>query len=381
VGLIMNAKPNLLLLTALLLTMFTIDSMAQDKHDRLYRIRVNDKYGFIDRQGRVIVPPTLVDAEEFSEGLALVTKKDRVGFIDSHGRMVIEPVFYRAESFADGLALVLAAGGEKNNGVWAYVDRTGKIVFRLFDYVYPSFDPQSFSEGLAAYCKNEKWGYIDKTGKTVIEPQFDRAFAFSEGLAKVRVGEFYGFIDPEGKIVIKPQFPRPYTVDILLRPRPTDYDLSFHDGLAAMGIAPDHQWGYIDQTGNVVFMISRNHHSPFSFSEGLVKMRNDAGAGFFDTKGNVAIEPRWGTVEDFSEGLAAAEWRNSSRTPCEHNNCWGYIDRHGKVVIDRQFSTARPFQGGLAWVSITIPRLNWSDSYKQGYIDQTGKFVWSMIIR
>src|SRR5215510_14776398 len=109
----MKAIPTLLLITALLLTMLNSESKAQDKHDRLYRIRVNDKYGFIDRQGRVVVPPTLADAAEFSEGLALVTKKDRVGFIDPQGNMVIEPVFTRAESFADGLALLLAAGGEK----------------------------------------------------------------------------------------------------------------------------------------------------------------------------------------------------------------------------------------------------------------------------
>jgi hypothetical protein len=378
----MKAKRNLLLLAGLLLTMFNIESSAQDQHDRLYRIRVNDKYGFINRQGRVVVPPTLANAEEFSEGLALVTKKDRVGFIDSHGTMVIEPVFYRAESFADGLALVLAAGGEKGNGVWAYIDRTGKIVFQLFDYSYPSFDPQSFSEGLAAYCKNDKWGYIDKSGKTVIEPQFDRAFAFSEGLAKVRVGEQYGFINSLGQFVIKPQFPRPVTVDILMRPRPTDHDLSFHDGLASVETWPDHQWAYIDQTGKVVFRIPPNHYSRFSFSEGLVRMRNAAGdEGFFDTKGKVAIEGVWRMVEDFSGGLAAVEWRNSTQTPCEHNNCWGYIDHSGKVVIGPRFSTAQSFHGDLAWVSITIPRLNWSDSYKQGYIDRTGKFVWSIIIR
>ena len=378
----MKVEPRLLLMSVLLLFMITSESKAQDMHGRLYRIRVNDKYGFIDRQGTVVVPPTLADAEEFSEGLALVTKRDRVGFIDSHGSMVIEPVFYRAESFADGLALVLAPGGEKNNGVWAYIDRTGKIVFHLFDYFYPSYDPQSFSEGLAAYCKNDKWGYIDKSGKTVIEPQFDRAFAFSEGLAKVRIGEHYGFINSQGQLVIKPQFPRPYAPDILMRPHPTDHDLRFHDARASVGIGPHHQWAYIDQTGKVIFTIPPNHYSPFSFSEGLAKMRDASGdEGFFDTKGNVAIEPRWRNVEDFSEGLAAVEWRNSSQTPCENNNCWGYIDHNGKPVIERQFSTARSFQGDLAWVSITIPRFNYSDSYKQGYIDRTGKFVWSMIIR
>jgi hypothetical protein len=377
----MKVEPRLLLISVLLLFMITSESKAQDKHDRLYRIRVNDKYGFIDRQGQVVVPPTLADAEEFSEGLALVAKKDRAGFIDSHGRMVIEPRFYRAESFADGLALVLAPGGEKNNGVWAYIDRTGKIVFHLFDYSYPSYDPRSFLKVWQPTAKTTSGATSIRAAKRSLS-WFDRAFAFSEGLAKVRIGEQYGFIHHRASSSLKPQFPRPYTPDILLRPHPTDHDLRFHDGRASVGIGPHHQWVYIDQTGKVIFTLPPNHYSPFSFSEGLVKMRDATGdEGFFDTKGQVAIEPRWRNVEDFSEGLAAAEWRNSSQTPCENNNCWGYIDRNGKPVIERQFSTARSFQGGLAWVSITIPRFNYSDSYKQGYIDRTGKFVWSINIR
>jgi hypothetical protein len=35
---------------------------------RLYRVQVNGKYGYIDRTGRVVIPPQYARAEDFSEG-------------------------------------------------------------------------------------------------------------------------------------------------------------------------------------------------------------------------------------------------------------------------------------------------------------------------
>jgi WG containing repeat len=357
-------------------------SSAQEKPERLYRIRVNDKYGFIDKTGKVVVPPAFEEAGEFSEGFACLKKGERFGFIDTTGRFVIEPTFYRADPFSDDLALVLAPGGQNTNGVWGYIGKTGAMVIKLQDFAYPSYEPHSFAEGLAVYYKDGKWGYLDKTGKTVISTQFDWAFAFSEGLAKVRVGEQYGFIDKSGDMVIKPQFPRPYTPDIMGRPHPTDYDLGFHDGLASMEIGATRQWAYIDKTGKVAFAMPHDQYSPFSFSEGLVRIKEAHGnEGFLDTSGNIAIKPVWQTVEAFSEGLAAVEKRNNYQGGCEHNNCWGYVDGVGRVIIEPQFSSAQPFRGGLAWVTTSIPRKNHSDSYRHGYIERTGKFVWSTIAK
>lgn len=45
---------------------------------------------------------------------------------------------------------------------------------------------QTFSEGLAAVCKNGKWGYIDTTGALMIDPQYQEANPFSEGYAIVK---------------------------------------------------------------------------------------------------------------------------------------------------------------------------------------------------
>lgn len=64
--------------------------------------------------------------------------------------------------------------------------------------------------------------------------------------------------------------------------------------------------------------------------------------GFLDTRGQVAIEPRYDQVSAFTEGLAAANLRGK----------WGYIDRAGDVVIPFQYLAAWPFSNGHARVQL-----------------------------
>jgi hypothetical protein len=99
--------------------------------------------GFMDKTGKVVIPPQFDIVWGFAEGLAAVEVDERTGFIDLSGKMVIPPQFRFAYSFSEGLAHI-----EDNHG---------------------------------------RHGYIDKTGKIVIEPKFLQAGPFSEGLAPVQV--------------------------------------------------------------------------------------------------------------------------------------------------------------------------------------------------
>lgn len=373
-------------LIAIFFLTLSIKTNASEKPEMLYKISVsdkrgNDKYGFINKTGKIIVPPIYYEAGEFSEGLAYVKNEERLcGFIDTTGNFVIEPKFYNATFFSEGLAAVVIPEGTDGKGYWAYIDNSGKIVIKLSNF-YP-YNPPPFSDGLALFFKDGKWGYIDKTGKVAIELKFEFAFSFSEGLAKVRIGDKYGFIDIQGSMVIKPQFPRNWTVNMIRKRFPSDYDSPFRNGLALIQKTDESSFtGFIDKTGKTIIDLRPNFNAYFSsFSEGLVHVRDaNYDVVFLDVNGNVAIKSPWRDAEDFAEGLAAVDIRNSSRQSCDNNNCWGYIDKTGNYAIKPQFSSVKPFRGGLAWVWVTIPRGNYSDSYKQGYINKTGKFVWFTI--
>ena len=79
------------------------------------------KWGFIDRAGKVVVPPQFTTAWEFSEGRAGVKIKDKFGFIDQTGKVVIQPQFDKVAEFSEGLAAV------ETGGKWGFVDLSGKI--------------------------------------------------------------------------------------------------------------------------------------------------------------------------------------------------------------------------------------------------------------
>ena len=373
----MRLKKVLFAVTSLAV-LFTCVQMvsAQEDAERLYPIIVKGKYGFIDKTGKVVVPPQYQKAGEFREGLASLLTDTGYGYIDVSGRFVIKPAYGVAEDFSDGLAAVVGPGTQPGKRRRGYIDKTGKMVIDLGEG--DDYYTHSFSEGLAVYYRDRQAGYIDKMGKIVIEPRFDMAFPFSEGLAQVRIGEKYGYIDKEGKMLIEPQFPQPSIADHIGRPHKTDHDNPFREGLASIETGGERGWSVIDKTGKIVFTPDPGNYSPFRFSEGLLRYRAKYREGFLNLDGSVAIQPAWRQVKNFSEGLAPV--LSTEGCPDGLGNCWGFIDKTGAVVIKPYFASADGFKGGLA--KVMTRRTDQKDGrmfFSNGYIDRTGKLVWSVL--
>ena len=129
---------------------------------------------------------------EYYEGLAKVKLNDKYGFIDKTGKEVIPIKYDNAEFFSEGLALV------KLNNKYGFIDKAGKEVIPIkYDDAY------SFSEGLAKVKLNNKYGFIDKTGKEVIPIKYDDAYSFSKisSLALVKLEGKWFYINQKGECV------------------------------------------------------------------------------------------------------------------------------------------------------------------------------------
>jgi hypothetical protein len=112
--------------------------------------------------------------DDFSNGLALVSKGDKKGFVNSEGKLVVPLIYDEAMHFNEGMAAV------KKGGNWGFLDSTGKEAIP-FEYS----EAYSFTDGFGLVIKNNHFGFIDRSGKIAIPMMYDNASSFSEGLAVV----------------------------------------------------------------------------------------------------------------------------------------------------------------------------------------------------
>jgi hypothetical protein len=92
----------------------------------LSRWKIGNKYGFIDRSGKVVIQPKFDLTFHFSEGLAAVQIGHKWGYIDRTGKMVIKPkALAQAEDFHHRLALV-----ETKDGRYGYIDKLGHYAWK-----------------------------------------------------------------------------------------------------------------------------------------------------------------------------------------------------------------------------------------------------------
>ena len=244
---------------------------SNDEYDKTNRV------GYIDKDGQLIIPfefDAIVAGEggeslefnDFSEGLAAVSKNDKYGFIDTKGKVVIELKYEWASSFSDGLTIVSV------EGLYGAIDTQGKTVIpfeyqALADFhdgfataARPPKDPEDYeskygminkqnevvipfmyesmgnlSESLIAVKKDGKWGYVDTKNKAIIPINlaYETVSDFSDGLSAVFNYEEnsdnlkYGYIDKTGKLVIPMQFIKAYWDD-------SEGLIDFNNGIAVV---------------------------------------------------------------------------------------------------------------------------------------------------
>jgi hypothetical protein len=291
------------------------------------------------------------NAGNFSEGLARVPVQGKCGYINLDGKLVIPAQFSHASDFVDGLAAV------KQGNHWGFINLEGTIA------IAPQFDRVSdFRDGLAIAQVNGKQGFIDRSGKWAIEPRFSSVGHFQEGLAVARSQGKYGYIDSRGQFVISPQF---------------DDAGFFNDGMARIDAGGARVY-FINRQGQRVTQPGQ-FTSAIEFTEGLaaiaLTVKGEERWGFIDTTGKVVIAPQFLGVGEFRQGLSVVEVSSSptgSRQDSRQDSKYGYIDRTGKLVIPATFSVAQAFNGDLAAV---IPGGNADEVSLTGYIDRQGKMV------
>jgi hypothetical protein len=125
---------------------------------------VKRQYCILDvKKGTETRLPQYEEVRSFSEGLAAVKLNEKWGYINIKGELVIPYKFKKAYCFHKGTAFVKAEEG------YQIIDKQGNTVLRLPNYDYFG---ETSSEGLAVIYIDGRWGYVDIYGNSTLNPDF-----------------------------------------------------------------------------------------------------------------------------------------------------------------------------------------------------------------
>ena len=131
----------------------------ENKNDYLYLVQTGlttickgDKWGYVNADGKIIVPCIYDFIGEFSDGLAYVSQDWKYGYVNTSGELVVPCIYGSPGNFSDGLAYV------SQNGKYGYINTSGELVVPC---VYD--DAKDFRDRLAPIKKDGQWALLKKT--------------------------------------------------------------------------------------------------------------------------------------------------------------------------------------------------------------------------
>jgi hypothetical protein len=276
-------------------------------------VMIGGKYSLIDPSGKLIADIPYRVLGDFHQGLLRVQANNltdsngkklptKYGFVDHEGKVVIPPQFMPAGEFPDDSSNLPVGGLDRE---WVYFDRTGKIQIRI-PFGEHLENPNPFADGRLRFKEGFNWGYKDASGGWAIPPKYNDARDFANGIAQVQEGDKWITIDIHGKTV-------PPDKKSLRVVGP------YREGLALA--ADNGLMGWVDQREKLAFPL-RKYQKAFAFSGGLARFELDDLYGYLDRSGNIAIPNKYAGADDFEHGLARVEIGGRL----------AYIDTKGQVI-------------------------------------------------
>lgn len=283
-------------------------------------VRIKNKWGFINEEGKVVIPLLYEEVDYFTQnGLCEVKKNHKSGFINTKGEIVV-PIVYNNVRSEQMDNLVIAEKDKK----WAFFDRKGKQLSAfIFDDVYRSWN-EDFSKDAF------------QRGKTTF---------FKNGAALVRNGKEYCFINEK----LEPAFSNNKydsasvfdTYKNAIVKRNGKYGIIKPDGSAKVPI--EYDWlGYFDT----------NHHSSEYYNARKGKIFHIFNKVL--TKIGESFEP---VYNDFSVSTSNVIFKNL-------NHKYGMVHSSGNILIPFEYENLQKQKNGFV-----LGRKNG----KTGVLDKTGK--------
>ena len=401
----------------------------EQDNDNRGRAERKGKYGYIDSNGREVIPANFHYLGTMTAGKCFIFQREdrRMGVMDITGKSTLLPAFDSIYEFSEERAIVEVRDKvNPRKKHFGFIDPHGKNITQV---IYQLAHP--FKNGMAWVVRNDKAGFIDKTGKEIIPPVYDEASDFRFGAAVVRSGTMWNIIDAGGKKLVPlsyvwARFESEDIISISIKegtlykwgfykarqhvfvPPIYDYIISyFKNGLASISI--DKKYGVIDTMGKVILTPQykwANLEDTLPF--GIVNL--DEKQGVVNRKGEIIVPLKYVNIRITEFGFPRVLTKELERRKLEYSfingagkeilfpagteggsefidglcSVWkdgkcGYIDTNGVIVIPIIFDHCDFFHGGFAKVGkkIISSSTEEDDKMKYALIDRKGKLLTS----
>jgi len=133
----------------------------------------------------------------------------KYGFIDKNGNIVIKPIYDDYKGTFISCSPIAVCVKQKDK--WGAILPNNHILIDFeYDYIYPSIVDYTeyqenccYFEQLFTVCKNYQWGVLDHNGDIFVEfGKYDWIDGYDSGLARVKKGNKWGLIDFTGNIIL-----------------------------------------------------------------------------------------------------------------------------------------------------------------------------------
>lgn len=215
----------------------SFDSIKGFKNE-LCAVKINDKWGYINKNGSFSIAPVYDFAGSFSkEGIARVVKDSLDFYIDKKGKSLF-PVDKALTDFSCNRAAV------EINGKKYIIDNKGtKICEIKADEVFNFHE-----DSLATIKKDGKALKINTSGKIVLSTKYNNISEFINGVAFVEKNEKEGVIDIHGNEIISPKYEREGRLSY------NESGISKNASVICFAEKSDNSWNisYFDFKGNLI---------------------------------------------------------------------------------------------------------------------------------
>lgn len=155
---------------------------------------LNGKSGLYERNGKLVLPVIYDEISKISYGgwdaqIFKIKVNDKFGWVDSTGTEILPPIYENVNYFRNGLFPV------KLDGKWGVIEKNGNVVINFkYDLIY-SFEKVD----IYGMKVGDKFGFLNSVGEEIIAPIYDETVYDGKDNIHLKLGGKDKYFDYKGK--------------------------------------------------------------------------------------------------------------------------------------------------------------------------------------